>query len=57
MRRSAFLYTSLFILSLVLSGCYRMPNDDDCCLIPTTNNPDVYKDRSAGTNIMPSAGF
>lgn len=45
-------------LLLLLSGCYRMPTDDDCCLIPTTNNPNVYKDAGgASGNMMPGAGF
>ncbi len=57
MRTSPFLYASLFCLTLLLSGCYRMPTDDDCCLIPTTNNPDVYKDRSASNGMTPGAGF
>ncbi|MCE5317207.1 MAG: hypothetical protein LLG04_07580 [Parachlamydia sp.] len=28
-------------LLMVLTGCYRMPTEDDYCVIPTTNNPDV----------------
>ena len=57
MRTSIYLFVSLLFLSTVLCGCYRMPTDDDCCLVPTTNNPEVYRDRNAGSTMMPSAGF
>jgi len=26
------------LLPLVLVGCYRMPTENDCSVIPTTNN-------------------
>lgn len=28
-------------LLMVLTGCYRMPTENDYCVIPTTNNPNV----------------
>jgi hypothetical protein len=34
------------ILTLLLAGCYRMPTDDDFCVIPTTNNPSVTREGS-----------
>ncbi len=37
------LSTLLFVMILI-SSCYRMPSDDDYCVIPTTNNPDVTRE-------------
>ena len=31
-----------------LTGCYRMPTDDDFSLVPTTNNPAVTCEKSQG---------
>jgi len=37
----------LILLSLIaVAGCYRMPEDDDFCVIPNTNNPNIT--RSSG---------
>jgi hypothetical protein len=30
-------------MSTVLTACYRMPNEDDFCTIPTHNNPKVTR--------------
>lgn len=49
---------ALMLLSLTLclfTSCYRMPTDDDYCVIPTTNNPDVNNAQSA--SFMPSVGY
>ena len=35
----------LLLLSLAATSCYRMPTDDDYCLVPTTNNPDVIREK------------
>lgn len=40
---------------LLLSSCYRMPGEEDYCLIPTTNNPSVTG-QSAGT-LMPGTSY
>lgn len=42
-------------LLLLCVGCYRMPTDDDCSLVPTTNNPDVTRDR--GSSLVPGGNF
>lgn len=34
--------------ALLLTGCYPMPTDEDFCVIPTTNNPDVTRAREEG---------
>lgn len=31
---------------LLLSSCYRMPTDDDECVVPMTNNPAVTRERT-----------
>jgi len=28
---------------ILFTGCYPMPTDEDFCVIPTTNNPDVTR--------------
>lgn len=47
---------AIFFLCLILtlSGCYRMPTEDDCSLVPTTNNPDITKDQ--GNSLIPGGG-
>lgn len=43
------------ILTL-LTGClYRMPQEDDVDLRPTTNNPNVIKERE--TNLIPGVSY
>lgn len=48
----------LLLLIVVLSGfnigCYRMPTEDDYCVIPMTNNRDLQRKES---QIMPSVGY
>lgn len=37
-----------FSLLIGMSAClYKMPNDDDIRIVPTTNNPHVIKDTGA----------
>ena len=31
--------------ALILTSCYRMPNEDDFSLVPTTNNPAVTNEK------------
>lgn len=47
---------AIFFLCLVLNltGCYRMPTDDDCSVVPTTNNPDITRDQ--GDTLIPGGG-
>lgn len=33
----------LFVTSILCSGCYRMPQEDEVSLIPNTNNPSITK--------------
>lgn len=48
--------TIFFICALLtLTGCYRMPTDEDFSVIPTTNNPDITRDR--GESMMPNVGY
>lgn len=42
---SKFFSTFLLSSALLLSGCYQMPQEDDVCIIPTTNNPDITRER------------
>lgn len=44
----------LFLLNAVTS-CYKMPTEDDCSLVPMTNNPDITRDRGAG--LMPTVKY
>jgi len=44
-----------FVFLTLLSGCYRMPDDDYCSTIPLTNNPQVVPQR--GGPKIPGANF
>lgn len=46
----------LLILVLSCAGCYRMPTDDDYCVIPTTNNPMITGDKP-NANPMPNMSY
>lgn len=45
----------LIALPFICSSCYRMPTDDDYCLIPVTNNPSVTS--AKGNSAIPSASY
>ncbi len=45
----------LFFSFVVLASCYRMPNDNEYSLVPTTNNPAVTCEKN--DNIMPSVKY
>lgn len=36
----------LILSNLTACGVYRMPDDDDLALIPTTNNPEVIEEKA-----------
>jgi hypothetical protein len=36
----------LFVLAAVLNSCYPMPTDDDYSLLPSTNNPEMTRQRA-----------
>lgn len=36
---------SLFVLTIVTTGCYRIPGDNDYSVIPTTNNRALTKEK------------
>ena len=47
MKTIATLLCCLSLLNCVTS-CYRMPAEDECSLVPMTNNPDITRDRGPG---------
>jgi len=49
---SSFMF--IFCLSL-LTGCYRMPSENEYSLVPTTNNPAVTYEKN--DNLMPSVKY
>lgn len=50
MKKIYFLLTS----ALLLTSCYRMPNDDDYSAVPLTNHPDLTREKS---DIVPQMGY
>lgn len=45
----------LFMGCALLAGCYRMPTDEDFCVIPTTNHPDIVHDQN--TSLAPNLKY
>lgn len=43
------------IFLVLLSGCYRMPGDDDFSTNPATNNPAITCEKSGG--MMPGMNY
>lgn len=48
--------SGLILAAGVLVSCYRMPSEDDYCVVPTTNNRDITGDTNA-TAGMPGLGY
>lgn len=46
------IFTSILFL---LTGCYRMPGENDYSVVPTTNNPSVTCEKN--DNMMPSMKY
>lgn len=45
------------VLLFSLTSClYRMPEEDEYCLIPTVNNPDVTREK-ASMSTLPTAKY
>lgn len=44
------------VVMILSTSCYRMPSDDDYCVIPITNNRDLTGDTNA-TAGMPGLGY
>jgi hypothetical protein len=54
--QSIFFKITLICLSWTcLTGCYRMPTENDFSLVPTTNNPAVTCERN--DNFLPGVGY
>lgn len=43
------------VTSLSLSACYRMPTEDDYCLVPNVNNPSITREKSGSA--MPNLKY
>jgi hypothetical protein len=58
MHKNRFSQTCLVVLvsAVSLVGCYRMPTEEDYSVVPSTNNPDVTREKQ-GNNFMPTMGF
>jgi len=39
---------------LILSGCYRMPTEDDYSVMPVTNNPHITNEKQSA---LPNMGY
>lgn len=48
MKLSSYLTVLVLAMAIIsLTSCYRMPTDDDYCIVPTTNNPSVTYEKSS----------
>jgi len=52
-----FCVAGMLFATLLLSGCYRMPTENDYSLVPVTNNPSVTCEKSSGLPGMPGASY
>lgn len=44
-------FSLMTLLAFNLTGCYRMPTDDDYCVVPTTNNRDITRERTESSHV------
>ncbi|MFI0435656.1 MAG: hypothetical protein ACH350_08045 [Parachlamydiaceae bacterium] len=49
------MFALITCLLLCLTSCYRMPNENEFSLVPTTNNPAVTCEKN--TSILPGVGY
>ena len=42
-------------LAIFCFGCYRMPTEEDFCVVPATNNPSVTREKPQGP--IPQVGY
>lgn len=58
MKKKTFLKLTFLLLvaAFNLTACYRMPYNDEYSIIPSTNNPDLTREKSSN-NFMPNMGF
>ena len=42
-------------LGMLLTGCYRMPTENEFSVVPTTNNPAVTCEKSS--SMIPGLGY
>jgi hypothetical protein len=53
---SIFICLTLIACSgICLTGCYRMPTENDFSVVPTTNNPAVTRERN--DSMLPGVGY
>lgn len=55
-----FLFVKLGLVILtfsLISGCYRMPTDEDYSLVPVTNNPSITCEKPSALPGMPAVGY
>lgn len=55
MIRSFLAFCAFATALTTLTGCYRMPTDDDYSLIPCTNNPQITRQRQ--DNVTPKVSY
>lgn len=36
---------AVLLMAFLLTGCYRMPTEDEYSVIPRTNNPDIIREK------------
>lgn len=47
----------LLLLPLLVTSCYRMPTEDEDCLIPITNNSRVISEKQSSNPLMPQGKY
>lgn len=47
---------SLIVFGTLLTGCYRMPAEDEYSVVPTTNNPNVTNQKKVD-HVLPDMGY
>lgn len=45
---------ALVMVLTLLAGCYPMPGEDDFSIVPTTNNPDITREK---TSALPNMSY
>ena len=56
MKKTSLIKIALLICLFTLTSCYRMPEEDEFSVVPSTNNPDLTREKPSGS-FMPGMGF
>ncbi|MBS4166692.1 Uncharacterized protein NEOC65_001785 [Neochlamydia sp. AcF65] len=55
--RQIFIFSMFYLIcTCFLCACYRLPREDEYSVVPSTNNPEIIREKQPN-NFTPNVGF